>query len=96
MRFALRIGFQALRAAAAQRIVQNKIERKQIRHFVTLDGAFADGMKMLLHPRRRQMLPQPFVDFVRVRDNAHIARVAFVAAARVSDFNEKYSFHVNI
>ena len=56
MRLALSVVAQTLATAAAERIVQDEIETKQIRQFVTVHFAFYDAAEMSLNALRRHLI----------------------------------------
>jgi hypothetical protein len=52
-RLALGVVFQRHSAAAAERVVQDEIERAEIRQFEAFDGTKTDTLEMPLSPHRR-------------------------------------------
>jgi len=77
--FALRVKQQRKRTATAKALVQQKINRTKIRQLGALNAALADTVKATLNKVRRDRLNHPAIDFVRTRNQANVARIAFVA-----------------
>src|SRR5687768_9299359 len=80
---ALRVGHQRERAAAAERLVQEEVERAEVRQLEALDLASDQRAEVLLGARGRDLAHEQRVDLFAQRDKADVGRVALVARARV-------------
>src|SRR5262245_42659131 len=92
-RLALRVGLQRDRAASAKAVMQQKIERVQIRQFVALDLAFTDSGEVSFDALGGDLADEDRVMLRFERDQADVGRVAFVARTRMCDFDKRY-FHI--
>ena len=93
MRLALRIALQAFRAAAAQGVMQNEIERQEAIELIALHFTLADFGEMSFHSLRRQLSFQKLVSRAIASHDADVAGVALIAAAGIGDFRESNAFH---
>jgi hypothetical protein len=93
-RLALRVGLQRDRAAAAQTVMQQEIERFQIGQFVAFDFAFADSGEVPFDALGGDFADEDRVMLGLERDQADVGRVAFVARPRMSDFDKLYLHNI--
>src|SRR5262245_43513711 len=88
MGLALGVVLQALGAAAAQRVVEDEVERQDVRQLEALHGTAADVPEMLLHPLGRHLLAEHRIDLRSLGDQADVGGVPFVARAGVGDLGQ--------
>ena len=80
-----RVGLQARGTAAAERLVQQEIQRLQVGHLETLDIPVDDPCEVLLDTRGCEPSTQALVTGVIVGQHADVRAVALVARTRVGD-----------
>src|SRR5882672_3203652 len=83
--FPLRVCSERERAAAVERLMQDKVERVQIGQFVSFNFAQANPGEVLLYPLRRDLANQGWVVLRLEGDQADVGYVAFVTRARMCD-----------
>src|SRR6185437_3514409 len=76
---------QRNRDAAAERVLDDEIERLEIAQRVAADRAFGDMLERLRHALGRQLAFEEIPMLGVVTDHRNIRRVAFVAGARVGE-----------
>ena len=86
------VGPQRNCAAATQRLVQQEIQRTQIRQLEALHGPFHQFAEVRLHAAGGHLADQIGVVALIEGDDADVARVALVAGARMGDAGER-NFH---
>src|SRR5206468_3995146 len=79
-RLSLGVEPQRDRAPAAQRLVEQEVERPEVRHLVTLHLAAADAAEAPLHGGGGERALEPWVDLGSPGDHADVAHVPLVAA----------------
>src|SRR5436309_3920526 len=84
-RLSLGVEPQRDRAPAIQRLVEQEVERPEVRYLVALHLAAADAAEAPLHGRRGERALEPRVDLGGPGDHADVADVALVAAPRVGE-----------
>jgi hypothetical protein len=89
----LGIGFERDRSSPAEALMQQKIERMQIRQFETFDFALADAGEVFLDTLSRDLPDKKRIILGFESDQTDIRSVTFVTRTRVCDF-EKLDFHV--
>src|SRR5215213_5939918 len=89
---ALRVGHERERAAASERLVQEEVERAEVRQLEALDAAFDHPAEMLLDAPGRDLAREHRVELFAQRDEPDVGRVALVARARVREFH-KFDSH---
>ena len=92
VRLALRIGLEALAAAAAERVAQQEVEREHVLGLVARDLALADAVEVPLYGLDGQRLLNEFVVGLGLHEDADVAAVALVAAASPGTSSEPTSF----
>jgi hypothetical protein len=90
--FSLGIGFERDRPAAAQALMQQKIERIQIRQFESLDFSLTDAGEMFFNAFGRNLPDKNRIILGFESDQADIRCVTLITRTRVCDF-EKLDFH---
>src|SRR5215207_9539865 len=85
---ALRVGHERERAAAAQGLVQEEVERAEVGQLEALDAAMHDPAEVLLDALGRDLAYEHRVELFAQRDEADVGRVALVARARVRELQQ--------
>ena len=77
----MRVDRQGARDAAAQRILDDEVQRAQLWQLVAPHGAGREMGEVRAHAVRRQLAPQHLPAFLAVGDHRDVRRVALVAGA---------------
>src|SRR5688500_5782598 len=89
---ALRVGHQRERAAAAERFVQQEVERAEVGQLEALDAALDQHAEMLFDALGRHLAREQRVYLLAQSDEPDVGRVALVARARVRQL-QKFDSH---
>jgi hypothetical protein len=89
----LRIMFEAYGSAAAKGIIQDKVQRGQVRQFVSLDFPETNSLKVFLYRIDSKLLQQNRIEFFISRDHSHICCITLVPRPGVRNFDQLYFFN---
>src|SRR5258708_18419094 len=91
--FPLRIGLERHRTAAVETLMQQEIQRAQIRHLKPLHLAVTNAAKMFLHARGSDLRDENRIILRLQRNQSNVSGVAFVPRAGVRDFEKFHASH---